>query len=432
MRFVGLTPSPLCRLVRTLLATAARISVVLLGFTLLCPSARATADNATFSIDMKTLRWTGKVGFVAEDAKGLTQAQDLPAGTFPLSPNKLFEVPADGRVHHFGLQTRFSLTDVQRGGPALAMALGQIGEAFEIYLNGHLVVDELEIDDDGALTKHLIARKYVVELPQALLLTGENLLVFHLAGHAPTAELPFVHNRYLQLGTKRGTRIAPLRALSADRVDAFNLGLGVTYAFFSLFFAYLFARRREAVAWGWFAAFLAVMFWLTLSLSPLLYSGVRETEWIFRMVRVGVCAMPFLLFAVLHAHFYPDRAWGYALKYFAALGLLGALAALALPFRYLDVCLIAVEYLTFPVMPVYTVVFAVRILRERLPQARAVAVGLLIVVASSVATFTDELFLQTGVFLIQYGATAFIMILTGMMMARLVSSRSPLVSVPSR
>jgi len=164
----------------------------------------------------------------------------------------------------------------------MGLMIGQIGENWEIYLNGRLLRSELHLDERGRIEAYRANRMVLVELPLAFLNDGENLLVFHIVG-SPASPLtglangdPMIVDRYENLvGTQR---------------DEGQIVLAAIYTLIGAFHIILFLRLpalRYNLFFGLFALFFGGF---TICVSKEIGSWIQDSSLVARLTLVALCA----------------------------------------------------------------------------------------------------------------------------------------------
>ncbi len=150
------------------------------------------------------------------------------------------------RDYQFTILFPFRLkgSDLRNG--ALGVLLAQIGQNWEVFVNGKLVRSELYLDRSGNITKSREMRNQVVELPGRDLIAGENVLGIRIIGD-PTMDRTglFMKSSYI---------VDRLASLNDSVVSTLDYMLLAIYFFFGLYHLALFARRRKEAFNLWFGA----------------------------------------------------------------------------------------------------------------------------------------------------------------------------------
>ena len=118
--------------------------------------------------------------------------------------------------------------------PALAFA--EIGEVFEVYLNGHKVTGE-GVAEGGRVTLHRTVRGVVYDLPGHLFVPGTNRLLVRIQGDPRFDHMGFYNGR--------GYAIGEAAALRAEQQDRIALVLITLYLFVGLYHLLLALRRPD-------------------------------------------------------------------------------------------------------------------------------------------------------------------------------------------
>ena len=135
----------------------------------------------------------------------------------------------------FTILMKFDLTPDDASGPALGLYLAQIGQNWEIYLNGVCIKSEMFISPRGELDKVRAVRDQVVELRPSLIKPGQNILAFRIAGD------PTVDRTGFYMG--KPYVIDVLSKFKVNIAESVTLMLVAIYFFFGLYHFLLYVRR---------------------------------------------------------------------------------------------------------------------------------------------------------------------------------------------
>lgn len=377
----------------------------------------AAADTV---VDLTTLDWTVKPGFAPRDADGFPPGQGRRAEMFPIVPNELFAVEPGAPLQHFTLQTTFALADVRDPqGELLGLHLANIGENWEIFVNGERLAAAIDVRD-GRLAFRRSVRDLMVALPPDMLRKGENRLVVHLAGDAPATRL--TSNTALGFFQRAGYHIESLGELHRKRHD---YDTSLLLAMFGVFTAYAgvlaWFRRKErhhAILTGLSGSLVIYFFTRTRYVFDL----VHDTEPITRVEYASLFAAGGLMFAFLHAFLGPHRPWPAFLRVFVPLTLLAALAVLLAPFGYADPILLAWQAVAV-VAAVYMVWYVGRAAAARMPDAASLVPSLFLFSMTVLWDITDSIYLHSGHRLSHYAFAFYIATLAYVAAMRTVRMR---------
>lgn len=131
----------------------------------------------------------------------------------------------------------FELTPGNLAQNSLAINFSQIGENWEVFVNGYRLKEEIYYDKDGTLRIKRSVRDEVIELPNKFLKVGENILTVRIIGDPTLNRTGF----YM----KRGYKIDFYDKLRSEREEIIDYMLFGIYIFFGLYHLLLFLRRRK-------------------------------------------------------------------------------------------------------------------------------------------------------------------------------------------
>ncbi|MCB1139129.1 MAG: adenylate/guanylate cyclase domain-containing protein [Leptospiraceae bacterium] len=356
---------------------------------------------------LENLQWDVVAGFDPSYKAGIPSsalAGAKKSDSFPMVINRLLELsPGDGLLHST-LQTRFSLDKSQLGSP-LGLHFPWIGESFRIYLNGYLVMDEMQLETgpDGSsaeLATRKIFRHLTVPLNNAHLNAGENTLVVHFAGYRqPTSIEDNGNHGFMFSG---GYELAPLSYLEANHTDTLRIVLSTVYLFFGLYHLVIFSRRRQDSYNLFFGLFCFVLALDSVTGTLQLHRAIAETAWINRIKYFSQSLLIPLFFYFLHRYFHPEertplllRIFGYSL---AGTGVL----FLIIPFRYTEPLLTIFHFLAIPAL-LYAIFFIGRIILLRKRDSLLFGISIFILIGSGLWGIVDSELFHTGLHLLPYG-----------------------------
>ncbi|WP_218109790.1 adenylate/guanylate cyclase domain-containing protein [Oligoflexus tunisiensis] len=145
----------------------------------------APSSIAFCSIDLTEAPWLARRGFSRDWTRQEFQAEERVKQRFPLLMNEIFPTSYGLRISEFTLQTEFWLEPAGLQ-ESLVLFLEQIGEGWEIYLNGHLLESQLFLSSDGQhLLRYRVVKDLVLDLPYPFLRSGKNILTIRIVGHHP-------------------------------------------------------------------------------------------------------------------------------------------------------------------------------------------------------------------------------------------------------
>ncbi|MBS0616899.1 MAG: SpoIIE family protein phosphatase [Spirochaetes bacterium] len=143
------------------------------------------------------------------------------------------------RIHEYTAVTRFFLTPEEKKEPhAWALRLGSISDNWQVFVNGTKIADAWHIDAKGErILIHRVIRDAVLEIPDAALVAGENILAYRLAGDKSSFDVGFFIGQPFEVGA--------LRTLLAERSETVVLILLCLYLAVGIYHLLLYQRRRK-------------------------------------------------------------------------------------------------------------------------------------------------------------------------------------------
>jgi serine phosphatase RsbU (regulator of sigma subunit) len=204
----------------------------------------------------------------------------------------------------------------------VGLFLAQIGQNWQVYLNGSLVRDETYTASDGSLRVERAVRGVLVELDTRYLKRGKNLLTLMVMGDPLDDRTGlFMGGPYL---------VDAYGALESRRGEGLKLMLIGIYFFFGLYHAVLFAFRPKAKAYLYYGLAAALLSTYLLCRTFIVYELLLDTRVIKGLERSAL----FLLVPAFMAFF--DSVLGRRVSAFAkAYGAFFSLAAV-LRFFFFD------------------------------------------------------------------------------------------------
>ena len=99
------------------------------------------------------------------------------------------------------LATSFNIPEEISNHPEQAgIRFGEIGEVFEIYLNGNLIAKEGEIKDDKVSFSHRTIRGKVWQVPKNFMQANDNYLLVKISGHPKFDHTGFYLTKHYDFG----------------------------------------------------------------------------------------------------------------------------------------------------------------------------------------------------------------------------------------
>ncbi len=210
-----------------------------------------------------------------------TVLKELPLEGMPKRPFfSLKEYPPE----NFTFLTSFDMEEA--GAPVnefLGIYFANIGENWSVYLNGHLLSDEIHVNADGGITAYRHSRQVVIPIDPRLLKPGKNILAARIIGD-PTN---------IDSGFHRSTPfvIDSLESLERQRSEQTTMILVFLYLFFGVYHLFIFIRRRDELFNLYYALFSILLFVYILSRTHGIYGIISDTTILHRIEYCSLYAL---------------------------------------------------------------------------------------------------------------------------------------------
>ncbi|MBK8398923.1 MAG: SpoIIE family protein phosphatase [Leptospiraceae bacterium] len=308
---------------------------------------------------------------------------------FPIWLNTFFKKEGDivtyTMISFFDLQENLSINR-QTG-----IRLGEIGEVFEIYINGNLVTTEGKVEN-GKIVKHRTVRGQVYEFDKSFLKERNNQLLIKIIGDPKFDHTGF----YLTNGYDIGL-YEDLQHEEQDRITLILIGIYIIIGFYHLF---LFFKRKKEKHNMYYALF-------SICLGIYIYtrtSAVFELQWDTTLIqRIELCVLYPMIFFVLalqeQIFFHRIRKittyYGYFLFLWSAISVFVPM--------YIAEHLLRIWQLSFITLGlgiagniIYTSV------KNKIPNAKRLMFGLIFLTSAAIFDILDSLIFNTGIALSKY------------------------------
>ncbi|MFZ5629451.1 MAG: SpoIIE family protein phosphatase [Spirochaetota bacterium] len=344
----------------------------------------------------------------------------------PFPEPGIYRWPAT-KIHEYTAVTRFFLTPEEKKSlQAWGLRLGSIADNWQIFLNGTVVAQAWHPDTaNEKITVHRAIRDAVFELPAALLVPGENLLAFRLAGDAGSAEIGFFLGQPYEVDS--------LRSLLHKRSETIVLILICLYLAVGFYHLLLYSRRRQESYNLYFALFCIGLFVYLFTRTSVVFDIFADSTLIQKVEYIVLFHVltPFLVF--IDKLFY-NRVTLFP-KIYGAFALLLSIAVVPTTSHFnttilrtwqLAALLGILYFLAFQLVPV--VVREVRSRHAASQRTSAVMrffssvqgtllrspagnllIGILTIVSTAVFDILDSIFFSTGIAFTKYGFAMFVL-----------------------
>lgn len=214
-----------------------------------------------------SIEWTKKIPGdnswkkIAPDEKG--RPIRISEIGLPGVPVRKFLSLKDYKASEFTLAAEFSLDSKEVAAKKiLGLNLNQIGDCWQIYLNGHLLRDEFHISSEGKIEHHSSYTNEIIIIPPFFLNEGKNTLAFRIAG------IPV--NVSMGLTYSGNYSIDYYEKILKNNQEVLPLVLQGIYLFIGLYHIFLFTRRKKEkynLYFGLFALFFSIYLFTRTSFS---------------------------------------------------------------------------------------------------------------------------------------------------------------------
>ncbi|HNL53989.1 MAG TPA: SpoIIE family protein phosphatase [Turneriella sp.] len=331
------------------------------------------------------------------------------------------------KIHDYTAVTRFFLTPEEKKSlHAWGLRLGSIADNWQIFLNGTLIAQAWHADAaNSKITVHRAVRDAVFELPAALLVPGENLLAFRLAGDAGSAEIGFFLGQPYEVDF--------LRNLLQKRSETVVLILICLYLAVGFYHLLLYSRRQQESYNLYFALFCIGLFIYLFTRTSVVFDIFADSTLIQKVEYIVLFNVltPFLVF--IDKLFY-NRVTLFP-KIYGAFALLLSIAVVPTTSHFnttilrtwqLTALLGILYFLAFQLVPV-----VVREVRSRYAASQRspailrffssmqgtllrspagnLLIGILTIVSTAVFDILDSIFFSTGIAFTKYGFAMFVL-----------------------
>lgn len=351
---------------------------------------------------LEDLDWTLLKGFEKSYIKGIPASRLQEAKkieSFPVVINRSLELSTGESLVHSTMQSQFTLDEQQLREP-LGIHFPWIGEAWQLFVNGHLVEDQLVLDSSGQLKYRRIFRHLTVPVNNALLRKGTNTLTIHFAGYQHPTAIESNDNHGLLFSG--GYEIAPLATLEQKHTDTLRIVLSTVYLFFGLYHMVIFARRKQDKYNLFFGLFCFALALDSVTGTMQLHRATLETAWINRIKYFSQALQIPLFFYFVHHYFFSEHRTPVLVRILAYPLYLLAFLFIVVPFRYTEVLLNLFHYAAAPSL-LYAIFFMGKVFFSRKRDSLLFGMSILILIAAGFWGILDSEFFHTGIHLVPYG-----------------------------
>ena len=329
---------------------------------------------------------------------------------FPIWMNKIFK--KEGRLATYTLMTYFDIPDEILNHPEQAgIRFGEIGEVFEIYLNGVLIAKEGEIKD-GKVYLHRTVRGKVWQVPKNTMQARDNHLLVKLSGHPKFDHTGFYLTRYYQFGMYED--------LKYDEQDRVTLALLTVYLTVGLYHLFLFYRRRVELYNFYYGAFAFIVGVYLYTRTSAIFEHYWDTAIIQRIeLTVLYPGLVFLIESLDVLFFNKVRKWT---KWYGYFSYTICILTFFLPEMYLAEYVLRVWQgsVLFCAIPLIGIIFY-QAIKQGVNNAKRLLTGLTFFLFASVYDIIDSAILNSGLSFAKYAFFMYIVGFAGVLANRFIS-----------
>lgn len=210
-----------------------------------------------------------------------TVLKELPLEGMPKRPFfSLKEYPPE----NFTFLTSFDMDDA--GAPVnefLGIYFANIGENWSVYLNGHLLRDEIHVNGKGRITAYRHSREVIIPIDPRLIRKGKNILAARIIGDPTNIDSGFHRSTPFVVDS-----LERLEKLSSEQT---TMILSFLYLFFGVYHLFIFIRRRDELFNLYYALFSILLFVYILSRTHGIYDLVSDTTVLHRIEYCSLYAL---------------------------------------------------------------------------------------------------------------------------------------------
>ncbi|GBF49536.1 7TM diverse intracellular signaling [Leptospira ryugenii] len=349
-------------------------------------SAQSILDLSSLPNKSEDRRWWAKDSFSLQDTKLAfsPNSRYKEIDKFPIWLGEVF--PSDRSYAEYTLATSFDLSqEMQERNQNLAISFAEIGEAFEIFVNGRLIAKEGLYDGSNVLF-HRTVRGVVYPIPKEITKEKDNQLILHIVGDP----------RYDHTGLylSRGYMIGEYENLLYQRQDRVSLALILVYLVVGMYHFFLFSKRpkeRYNLYFGIFS-FGAGVYFFTRS-NEIFEFGIDSV--ISQKLELIVLYLFFSAFFQFISYFYFDKTSRFQ-KYLFYFHLFIAFVTLFLPLFLCEMILRVWQGVAFA-FALPNIIFSLALgVRFRIHYSKNLLLGTILLIISAVYDILDSLVFNSG------------------------------------
>jgi|JI10StandDraft_1071094.scaffolds.fasta_scaffold02559_2 hypothetical protein len=319
------------------------------------------------------------------------------ASKFPIYPWEYFS--SNKLLEEYTLLVEFDLPEALFDSlKHKGIAIGGVGEVFEVYLNGVQIAKEGKVENEK-IQLHRALRGQVFEVNQSYLQREKNRLLIHLWGR------PGSNNTGLYF--TKGNEFGYFEELIKDRQERVTLiliGIYIVIALYHLFLYLNHRKERYNLYFGLYSLFIGIYFFTR---TNTIFELNIDTL-IIRRIEYSVLYLTFITIFIFTELLFYDKL-SKLIKIFTFYHLLISILTLFLPEfifkRILSFWQITALFLGFPIL--FYLMF--KGIRDKNPSAKRILFGTILLVSTAVFDLIDARYFGTGISYTKYGFCFYIL-----------------------
>ncbi|MBP9889065.1 MAG: SpoIIE family protein phosphatase [Leptospiraceae bacterium] len=329
---------------------------------------------------------------------------------FPIWMNKIFS--KEGDLATYTLITYFDIpNEILNHNEQTGIRFGEIGEVFEIYINGNLIAKEGEITDNK-VTFHRTVRGKVWQVPKNFIQANNNHLLVKISGHPKFDHTGFYLTKYYDFGL--------YDTLKYDEQDRVSLALIVVYLVVGLYHLFLFYRRRIELYNFYYGAFAFIIGVYVYTRSSAIFEHNWDTAIIQRVeLTILYPGALFLIESLDILFFHTARKWT---KFFSYFSYTLCFITVFCPEMFHAEYILRLWQVTmlFYGLPLMIKIFYDAIKKE-IPNAKRLLVGFIFFIFAGIYDILDSALLNSGLSFVKYAFFMYIVGFAGVLANRFIS-----------
>lgn len=395
-----------------MVTSKAIIALLLIASFAACNQKKPTAG---LPVDLVKEEWLACEGFDAHAISAPETNGSCVVAKFPILLDRLFPVAPGSGTHDWTLAVHFNVTDVAQNN--LALFLPVIGENWEVYLNGKSLRREIFSDSNDQIARHRTLKGVAINLPPGVVVSDENILVFHIRGVAAGSR--FFQNDYAGFYMRTGYEIDSIEDGYAKRSELLGYMLYSVYFFFGIYHFILFLSNRQQRYNLSFASLSVFLFFYCILISTSVFtifpnvdtSILKKAEFVALF-----CMMPSIMYFLVD--YFEPGSFKAVVRTSLVWNCLLALLAAALPFTHSKIILPIWQLAALLQLP-FLIYLMGRFVRQKNPDAYVMGATFLLVAFAAVFDIVAALTVTTDMRVFQGSFFLFIISIVGTIALRL-------------